>query len=116
MLAYPHVAVPPEVIGIPIGQGHENSGRWAEGRGANVLSILVDKKDAVTGALAWAATRVRVIRTGLNHELVKAEGTVPAFPVEAQFPIAVVRPGESAEDAIHAAEERHDQYANPDDE
>ena len=112
-LAYPHFAVPPDVIGIPIGQGHENSGRWAEGRGANVLSILVDKKDAVTGALAWAATKVRVIRTGLNHELVKAEGTVPAFPVEAQFPIAVVRPGQSAKDAIHAAEERHDPYADP---
>ena len=116
MLAYPHFAVPPDVIGIPIGQGHENSGRWAEGRGANVLSILVDKKDAVTGALAWAATKVRVIRTGLNHEIARAEGTVDAFQVEPQFPIVVVRPGESAEDAIHDAEARHDPYRDPDDE
>ncbi|MCH7738516.1 MAG: molybdopterin-dependent oxidoreductase [Chloroflexi bacterium] len=116
VLAYPHFAVPPDVIGIPIGQGHENSGRWAEGRGANVLSILVDKKDAVTGALAWAATKVRVIRTGLNHEIARAEGTVDAFQVEPQFPIVVVRPGESAEDAIHDAEARHDPYRDPDDE
>ena len=55
-LAYPHPGIRPGVIGIPIGQGHKEGGRWAEDRGSNVLSILVDEKDSETGALAWAAT------------------------------------------------------------
>jgi len=114
-LAYPHRAVPPDMIGVPIGQGHENGGRWAEGRGSNVLSILVDQKDSETGALAWAATKVRVINTGLNNEIAKAEGTVEAFEVEPMFPIAVVEPGGNAKETIHRAEEAHDPYADPND-
>jgi len=113
-LAYPHRAVPPDMIGVPIGLGHEHGGRWAEGRGANVLSILVDKKDAETGALAWAATKVRVINTGLNHEIAKAEGTVEAFQVEPGFPILVVEPGGNAKETLHHLEEEHDVYADPD--
>ncbi|GIT59921.1 MAG: hypothetical protein Ct9H300mP19_18690 [Dehalococcoidia bacterium] len=31
-LAYPHPGVRPGVIGVPIGQGHHRSGRWAEDR------------------------------------------------------------------------------------
>ncbi|MDP6360921.1 MAG: molybdopterin-dependent oxidoreductase, partial [Planctomycetota bacterium] len=111
-LAYPHRAAAPNILGVPIGQGNENSGRWAEGRGSNVLSILVDQKDSETGALAWASTRVRISRLGTSQKMTKLEGTVEAIAIEPQFPIVVVEPGESAEDAIHHAHEEHDMYAD----
>ncbi|NQW19015.1 MAG: molybdopterin-dependent oxidoreductase [Chloroflexi bacterium] len=114
-LAYPHRAVPPDMLGVPIGQGHEQGGRWAEGRGSNVLSILVDKKDAETGALAWAATKVRIINTGLNTEIAKAEGTVEAIAVEPGVPILVVEPGGNAKETLHHLEESYDPYADPND-
>ena len=106
-LAYPHPGIRPGVIGIPMGQGHHRSGRWAEGRGSNVLSILVDQKDAATGALAWAATQVRVQRAGRRVKVPKFEGNVEARPVEPGVPVLVVGVGETAHDAQEA---NHHEY------
>jgi anaerobic selenocysteine-containing dehydrogenase len=52
----------PDVIAMPVGQGHQTFTRFASGRGANPISILAPKTEAETGALAWAATRVRVTK------------------------------------------------------
>ena len=98
-LAYPHPGIRRDVIGIPIGLGHEEGGRWAAGLGSNVLSILVDQKDSETGALAWAATRVRVQRAGRRVKVPKYEGEVEVRAVEPGVPILVVGTGETAEQA-----------------
>ena len=81
-LAFPHPAMPPDVVSIPIGQGHTAGGRFAQGRGANVLSILSPSTDSATGALAWAATRVNIEKTGRWVRLPKFENTVPDLPVD----------------------------------
>lgn len=107
VLAYPHPGIRPGVIGVPIGQGHSEGGRYAENRGSNVLSILVDEKDSETGALAWAATRVRVQRAGRRVKVPKFEGNVEARPIEPGVPVLVVGVGETAE---HAQEENHHEY------
>lgn len=52
----------PNVIAMPMGQGHEHFTRYASARGANPISILAAITEPETGALAWAATRVRVAR------------------------------------------------------
>jgi menaquinone reductase, molybdopterin-binding-like subunit len=52
--------IAPDVIAMPVGQGHETFTRYASGRGANPIAILAPLVDEATGALAWAATRVRV--------------------------------------------------------
>ena len=107
VLAYPHPGVRPGVIGIPMGQGHRNSGRYAEDRGSNVISILVDEKDSETGAIAWAATRVRVQRAGKRVKVPKFEGNVEARPVEPGVPVLVVGIGETAHDAQEANHHLH---------
>ena len=56
--------VAPDVVAMPVGQGHRIFTRYASGRGANPIDILAPMKDARTGALAWAATRVRLTRVG----------------------------------------------------
>ncbi len=81
-LAYPHPAVSPDVVCVPIGQGHSDSGQFAKNRGANVLSILAPETDQETGALAWASTRVAIRKTGRWIRLPKLEGTVPAFETD----------------------------------
>jgi anaerobic selenocysteine-containing dehydrogenase len=55
--------VAPEVIAMPIGQGHTHFTRYGL-RGANCLAILAPLTIAETGGLAWAATRVSVSRYG----------------------------------------------------
>jgi anaerobic selenocysteine-containing dehydrogenase len=61
-LLYPGIA--PDVIAMPVGQGHEHFTRYARGRGANPISILAPVTEESVGALAWAATRVRIRRLG----------------------------------------------------
>jgi len=56
--------IAPDVIAMPIGQGHDNFTRYASGRGANPISILASMTDSHTGSLAWAATRVKLTRVG----------------------------------------------------
>jgi menaquinone reductase, molybdopterin-binding-like subunit len=57
---YVNPAAPPNVAAVPIGQGHTEYTHYAEDRGANPLEIVAAQTDGETGALAWAATRVRI--------------------------------------------------------
>jgi anaerobic selenocysteine-containing dehydrogenase len=56
--------IAPDVIGMPMGQGHTSFTRYATNRGENPASLLAPLTESTTGALAWAATRVRVTRAG----------------------------------------------------
>lgn len=56
--------ISPDVIAMAVGQGHEEYGRYASGRGANPLKILGPQLEPVTSSWAWAGTRVSVQRVG----------------------------------------------------
>jgi len=62
--------IAPDVIAMPIGQGHEMFTRYASGRGANPLRILAPIVEPETGALAWAATRVKIAKAGGDTNLI----------------------------------------------
>ncbi len=68
--------IAPNVIAMPVGQGHDTFTRYASGRGANPLQILAPMTEPETGALAWAATRVRVSRTEGDPELILFAGAM----------------------------------------
>jgi anaerobic selenocysteine-containing dehydrogenase len=51
---------PPEVVSIPLGQGHTAGGQWAENRGANPNELVALLTDPLSGDLAAQSTRVRV--------------------------------------------------------
>jgi menaquinone reductase, molybdopterin-binding-like subunit len=76
--------IAPDMVAMPVGQGHENFGRFASGRGANPLSILGPHGVVNTGALAWAATRVKLARAGGPEQakLVLFAGGMSGFPHE----------------------------------
>jgi anaerobic selenocysteine-containing dehydrogenase len=75
--------IAPDVVAMPVGQGHEHYGRYASGRGANPIAILSPKKEAETGAMAWAATRVRITRVG-EGKLILFAGGLSRFPEEGE--------------------------------
>jgi anaerobic selenocysteine-containing dehydrogenase len=76
--------IAPDMVAMPVGQGHENFGRFASGRGANPLSILAPLAEPETGSLAWAATRVKLARAGGPEQarLVLFAGGMSTFPHE----------------------------------
>ncbi len=63
----------PDVVAMPLGQGHSSYGRYAKGRGVNPVRLLAPALDRVTGTLASGATRVRIERTGAIGRLVTLE-------------------------------------------
>jgi anaerobic selenocysteine-containing dehydrogenase len=62
VMIFPGIA--PDVVAMPVGQGHESFTRYASNRGVNPIAILAPAAEAETGALAWAATRVKIARAG----------------------------------------------------
>lgn len=56
--------IAPDLVAMPAGQGHRTFTRYASGRGESPVDLLAPIADSETGALAWAATRVRVTRVG----------------------------------------------------
>jgi anaerobic selenocysteine-containing dehydrogenase len=79
---YVSPAAAPNVLAVPMGQGHKGYGRWAERRGANPISILAPLTDQATGALAYGATRARLVATGRHISVPKYEGTAHAEVLE----------------------------------
>ena len=91
-LAYPHPGVAPNVVSVPVGQGHFAGGRYAKDRGANVYSILEASSDRDTGALAWAATKVDIVKTGKWIRVPKFENTVSQPPRDEEQLIIKITP------------------------
>jgi anaerobic selenocysteine-containing dehydrogenase len=80
LLISPGIA--PNVIAMPMGQGHDTFTRFASGRGANPISILAPMIERETGALAWAATRVRISKVKSDTKLILFAGGMREHPDE----------------------------------
>ncbi|MHB8709616.1 MAG: molybdopterin-containing oxidoreductase family protein [Desulfuromonadales bacterium] len=62
----------PDVVAIPLGQGHQAGGRYAAGRRGNPLQLLADIRDEQHDLPAWGATRVQLRRLSAHGQLVTA--------------------------------------------
>ena len=69
-VVYPGIR--PDLVAIPMGQGHRGGGRYAKGKGVNPLELLVAQLEGAQPAPAWNATRVRVARVSGEGGLVTA--------------------------------------------
>ena len=72
-IVYIYPAIHPHVVAMPLGQGHSDYGRYAQGRGANPMALLGLR--VVDGAkdLAWLSVRVRIEPTGRRYTLPRLE-------------------------------------------
>ena len=71
-LLYP--AIRPGVVAMPIGQGHSAYGRYAKQRGSTPIDLVAGLMDEQAGDLAWAATRVKISKTGDQVQIIKTGG------------------------------------------
>jgi anaerobic selenocysteine-containing dehydrogenase len=62
----------PDMVAIPLGQGHRDGGRYAKARGANPLTLVAIIMEGTKPQPAWNATRVRIKRISDKGELVTA--------------------------------------------
>jgi anaerobic selenocysteine-containing dehydrogenase len=68
--------IAPDIVAMPVGQGHETFTRYASDRGANPLALLAPLADSETESLAWAATRVRIAKVDGDRELILFAGAL----------------------------------------
>ena len=59
-----HPGIRPDTIAIQLGQGHEQLGRYARGRGVNPLRLLEPAAESLSGALVYTQVRARLRATG----------------------------------------------------
>ena len=81
VMIFPGIA--PDIVAMPVGQGHETFTRYASRRGVNPIALLAPATEADTGSLAWAATRVKITRIGEGDgRLVMFAGEMREHPHE----------------------------------
>ena len=72
VVVYPGIR--PDVVAMPVGQGHTEYGRFAQAAGkSNPMTLVMPVTDSTAGTLAWGATRVRIKATGRNQKLARVE-------------------------------------------
>ena len=73
-IVYVYPAIRPDVVAVPVGEGHSEYGRFAAGFGANILSILPPQ--ASSGEWDWAGTRVKLEPLGRTEVLPRIENNI----------------------------------------
>jgi anaerobic selenocysteine-containing dehydrogenase len=63
-VVYKYPMIRPDTVGIPMGEGHTDYGRYAQGHGANPMQLVGGKADATGDGLVWATLRVKIAPTG----------------------------------------------------
>ncbi len=79
-VVYPGIR--PDMVAMPLGQGHADNGRYAKGRGVNPLYLLVQLKEGINSLPAWNATRVSIKRVSDKGDLVTAGNPKGSFRSE----------------------------------
>ncbi|MEO5740407.1 MAG: 4Fe-4S ferredoxin, partial [Vicinamibacterales bacterium] len=69
--AFVYPGLRPDVIAIPVGQGHTQFGRYAQNIGANPLRISQSALDQTSGAVVQNGVRVSIAKTGRNERLIR---------------------------------------------
>jgi molybdopterin-containing oxidoreductase family iron-sulfur binding subunit len=75
MAVHVYAWIRPDVVAIPLGQGHSGYGRYADNRGGNPMMLLPPQAEPVSGSLMFLATKVNIRRTGKHHVLVSTVGS-----------------------------------------
>jgi len=75
-IVYLFPAIRPDVVAVPLGQGHSASGRYAANVGANIIGLLPAATDE-SGNWVWGSTRVKIeVLTGQRQVLPRIENNV----------------------------------------
>ena len=72
---YPIYTVPPGTLAMPIGQGHWNYGRYADGRPANPFSLFPPEVDPSSGGFSRPAIEVSLQKSGRQIPLAHVDGS-----------------------------------------
>ena len=71
VVIYPGIR--PDTVAMPLGQGHNDFGRFASGRGVHAFDLVPSFTATASPELLWGASRVRIEATTRKHEVARLE-------------------------------------------
>jgi molybdopterin-containing oxidoreductase family iron-sulfur binding subunit len=74
--AFPFPGVHPETLAVPVGQGHEDFGRFASGRGVNANHLLSSETETASGGLIRMISGVKIAKKGICVGLANTDGSL----------------------------------------
>jgi anaerobic selenocysteine-containing dehydrogenase len=74
---YVYPGLRPDVVAIPVGQGHQGYGRYAANRGSNPLRLVTSTFDPAAGCVVQNRARVAVSATGRRATLARFGSSEP---------------------------------------
>ena len=74
--AFPFPGVHPETLAVPMGQGHEDFGRFASGRGVNANHLLSSETETASGGLIRMISGVKIAKKGICVGLANTDGSL----------------------------------------
>lgn len=77
-----HPEIAPDVVAIPLGQGHTRYGKYARERGGNPFTLLPETEEGTTRAPAWQSTRVALSKAAVPGRLVRTASTEGQWKIE----------------------------------
>jgi anaerobic selenocysteine-containing dehydrogenase len=88
-----------DVVAIAMGGGHKSYGRFADGNGVNVMSLLPAVVEQPSGALVHLVTRVMVEPTGARYPLASVSGSTDQAdrPIAPAIALGAIGHGEEGE-------------------
>jgi len=97
-----------DTVGLAMGAGHDNFGRFADGNGVNALALLPAEVEQPSGSLVLLATRVSVEGTGVRRPMATIEGSSdqhdrPIAPAVTLSSLGESAGGEHQEEGEHGA-------------
>ena len=97
----------PDTVAVAMGAGHENYGRYADGKGVNVMDLLDAQVEQPSGSLVLLGTRVSVESTGRRRRLATIEGETQTFdrPITPAVQLAALGTGHGDDYGGHDLQE-----------
>ena len=97
--SYPGIRA--DSVGLAMGGGHENYGRFADGHGVNAMSLLSAEVEQPSGAMVMLSTMVSLEPTGTRRPMASIEGSADQHgrPIAPAIAISMLGPsgGEEGE-------------------
>ena len=93
---YPYPGIRKDTAAISMGGGHEDYGRYADGKGVNPMTLLPAELEEPSGALTHLAVRVQIEPTGDWRRMATIEGSDQQYdrPIAPAVELEALRAGE----------------------
>jgi molybdopterin-containing oxidoreductase family iron-sulfur binding subunit len=103
--AYLYAGIRKDTVAVALGQGHEEYGRYAKGRGVNAFRLVPEALDAASGALAFAGASAKLARGTAAMPLYEQQQTKDQHDrhIAQVIPIAALMGGASDAHGGHGA-------------